>query len=70
MLKLSAYGTLANFWINLATRDPVSEEEAKALLQLQDALIKEFEKTLTWYLDFPSMKAFMEYVTKHKVWAK
>ena len=67
MLKLFAYGSLANLWVNLATREPMSEGDAKVLLQVQDAVIKEFEKTLTWYLDFPSMKAFGEFITRYKV---
>lgn len=66
-MKLYAYGSLANLWINLATKEEMSEQEAKALLGVQDAVIKEFEKTLAPYLDFPSMKAFGEYITKHKV---
>jgi hypothetical protein len=66
MLKLYAYASLANLWISLATMDPLPEEEAKALLRVQDAVIKEFEKTLTRYLDFPSMKTFGEYVTRYK----
>ena len=46
--------------------DPLPEDEAKALLRVQDAVVKEFEKTLTRYLDFPSMKEFGEYVTRYK----
>ena len=45
----------------------MSEKEAKALLGVQEAVIKEFEKTLQAYLDFPSMKAFGEYITRYKV---
>jgi hypothetical protein len=67
LLKLFAYGSLANLWINLATMQEVSEPEAKALLRLQESVIKEFEKTLGPYLDFPTMKAFGEFVTTHKV---
>lgn len=66
LLKLYAYGSLANLWISLATMQPLPEEEAKALLRVQEAVIKEFEKTLTRYLDFPSMKAFGEYITRYK----
>jgi len=66
MLKLYAYASLANLWISLATMDPLPEDEAKALLRVQDSVIKEFEKTLTRYLDFPSMKMFGEYVTRYK----
>lgn len=66
-LKLLAYGQLANLWINLASREAMAEDDAKALLGVQDAVIKEFEKTLQPYLDFPSMKAFGEYVTRYKV---
>jgi hypothetical protein len=67
LLKLFAYGQLANLWITLATREAMSEKEAKALLGVQEAVIKEFEKTLQAYLDFPSMKAFGEYITRYKV---
>jgi len=66
MLKLYAYASLANLWISLATMDPLPEDEAKALLRVQDSVIKEFEKTLTLYLDYPSMKTFGEYVTRYK----
>ena len=69
-IKLLAYSSLANFWTNLAAMPAIPEDEAKGLLRLQNALIKEFERTLSWYLDFPAMKEFGEYVTKHKVWAK
>jgi len=67
LLKLFAYGQLANLWITLATREAMSEKEAKALLGVQEAVIKEFEKTLQAYFDFPSMKAFGEYITRYKV---
>jgi hypothetical protein len=67
MLKLLAYGELANLWINLASKGEMSEEEAKSFIGIQDALIKEYEKILQAYLDFPSMKAFGEYITKYKV---
>jgi len=66
LLRLYAYGSLANLFISLASMDPLPEDEAKAILRVQDAVIKEFEKTLTRYLDFPSMKAFGEYVTRNK----
>jgi len=67
LLKLFAYGQLGNLWITLATREAMSEKEAKALLGVQEAVIKEFEKTLEPYFDFPSMKAFGEYITRYKV---
>jgi len=67
-MKLLAYATLANFWINLAAMPPMPEKEAKGLLQLQNAVIKEFEKTLTQHFDFVTMKEFGEFVTKNKVW--
>jgi hypothetical protein len=66
-LKLLAYGTLANLWINLGSREPIAEEEAKAFLGVQDAVIQEFDKTLQAYLDEASIKAFRDYVEKHKV---
>jgi len=68
-LKLIAYASLANFWITLAAMPPMPEKEAKGLLRLQNAVIKEYEKILSPYLDFPAMKEFGEFVTKHKVWA-
>ncbi len=67
LLKLLAYGTLANFWVNLGTKEEVLEEEAKAFLALQEALHGEFESTLQAYLDEASMKGFREYVDKFKV---
>jgi hypothetical protein len=66
LLKLYAYGSLANLWITLTTMDPLPEDEAKALLRVQDAVINEYEATLTRYLDFPSMKKFGEYITRFK----
>jgi len=42
-------------------------EEADALLGVQGAVIKEFDKTLQAYLDEASMKTFREYVDKYKV---
>lgn len=68
-LKLLAYSSLANFWINMAAMPAMPEKDAKALLQLQNAVIREFERTLTPYFDFPTMKEFGEFVTTHKVWA-
>jgi hypothetical protein len=67
LLKVVAYGTLANLWINLATKEAIAGEEADALLGVQDAVIKEFDKTLQAYLDEASMKTFREYVDKYKV---
>ena len=67
LLKLHAYGTLANFWLGLGTKEAMVEEEARALLGVQEALIKEFDKTLLVYLDEASTKAFREYVDKYKV---
>lgn len=67
LLKLIAYGQLANLWINLASREAMSEGDAKALLGVQEAVIKEYEKILQAYLDFPSMKAFGEYITRYRV---
>jgi len=68
-MKLLAYSSLTNFWINLAAMPAMTEEEAKGLLRLQNAVIKEFEKTLSWYLDSPTMKEFGEFVAAHKLWA-
>jgi hypothetical protein len=67
LLKLLAYGTLANLWISLATKEAIAQEDAEALLGVQEALIKEFDKTLQAYLDEASMKTFREYLDKYKV---
>jgi hypothetical protein len=67
MLKLIAYGTLANFWINLAGSEEVLEKEAKTYLALQESLQKEFESTLRSHLDETSMISFREYVNRFKV---
>ncbi len=68
MLKLIAYGTLANFWINLAgSEEEVLEKDAKAYLALQESLQKEFEDTLRSHLDEASMISFREYVNRFKV---
>lgn len=68
-MKLLAYASLANFWINLAAMPAMPEKEATGLLRLQNAVIREFERTLSPYFDFATMKAFGEFVTTHKVWA-
>lgn len=67
LLKLIAYGQLANLWVNLGSKEAMPEKDAKALLGVQEAVIKEYEKILQPYLDFPSMKAFGEYITRYKV---
>jgi len=68
LLKITAYGTLANFWINLAgSEDEVLERDAKAYLALQETLQKEIEDTLRPHLDDSSMMAFKEYVNRFKV---
>lgn len=67
MLKLSAYGLLAQFWANIGTGEEVEEEDARQLLLLQKALVDEFDKTLQAHLDEESMKNFREYVQKFKV---
>ncbi len=67
LLKLYAYGTLANFWISLGAKGDVDEDEAKTFLQLQQSLVKQFEKTLEGHLDEDSMAAFREFVSKYKI---
>jgi len=67
LLKLFAYGTLANLWMNLAAKEAMAQEEAGALLRVQEALIKEFDKTLQTYLDEAAIKTFREYADKYKV---
>ncbi len=69
LMKLLAYTSLTNFWTNLAAMPAMTEEEARGLLRLQNAVIKEFEKTLSWYLDSSTMEEFAEFVTANKVWA-
>ena len=67
LLKLTAYGLLAQFWTDIGTREEMDEEDAKELLLLQKALIDEFDRTLQSNLDADSMRAFREYVEKFKV---
>ncbi len=67
LLKLYAYGTLAHFWISLGAKEDVDEDEAKTFLQLQQSLVKQFEKTLEGHLDEDSMEAFREFVSKYKI---
>jgi len=67
LLKLYAYGTLANFWITVGLKEAVDEDEAKTFLQLQQSLVKQFEKTLQAHLDENSMEAFKEFVNTYRV---
>ena len=67
LLRISAYGTLAQFWLNLETKDDLYEDEAKSFLLLQQSLIDRFEKTLRACLDDESVKEFLDYVDKFKV---
>lgn len=67
LLKLTAYGTLAQFWISIGSKDAVDEDEAKTFLRLQQALIKQFDTTLQMYLDETSMKAFKDFVNAYRV---
>ena len=66
-LKLLAYGYLANFWIDISTKDYEDEEEAKTILSLQETLIKEFERTLEGHLDQKALNDFRTYASKYKV---
>jgi hypothetical protein len=67
LLRLYSYGILAQFWTNLGMEDELPEEDAKALLLLQKALIEEVDMTLQQYLDDASMKKFRDYVDKFRV---
>lgn len=67
LLKVSVYGTLAQFWLALGTKEDMYEDEAKTLLLLQQSLIHQFEKTLQACLDGDSLKEFRDYVDKFKV---
>jgi len=67
LLRISAYGTLAQFWLNLGTKEDMYEDEAKSFLLLQQSLIDRFEKTLRACLDDESVKEFLDYVDKFKV---
>jgi len=42
-------------------------EEARSLLAVQDAVIKQFDRMLEAYVDFPSMKSFREFIRRYKV---
>lgn len=66
LLKLSAYGILAQFWTTLDFRDEIWEDDAKDLLLLQKALIEEADATLGPYLDDLSMKRFRDYVDRFR----
>jgi hypothetical protein len=66
-LRLFAYGYLANFWLDISTRDYEDEEEANSILRLQDSLIEEFERTLGGHLDETALNDFKSYVKKFKV---
>lgn len=67
LLKLYAYGTLANFWVAVGAKDAVDEDEAQAFLQLQQSLVKHFEETLEAHLDEDSMEAFRKFVTHYRI---
>jgi hypothetical protein len=66
LAKLFAYGTLAQFWTN-AAREEMFEEDAKALLLLQQALIEEYEQTLKSHLDEEQLKRFKDFVERFKI---
>jgi hypothetical protein len=66
LLKLFAYSTLANFMVNIA-KGEVDDDEAGAMLRLQNDLIQEFDKTLAAELDQASMEAFRTFVKKYRV---
>jgi hypothetical protein len=67
LLKLYAYGTLANFWVTVGAKDAVDEDEAQAFLQLQQSLIKQVDQTLEAHLDEDSMEAFRKFVSRYRI---
>jgi len=67
LLKLYAYGTLANFWVTVGAKDAVDEDEAQAFLQLQQSLIKHLEQTLEAHLDEASMEDFRSFVSHYRI---
>jgi len=67
LLKLVAYASLANLWINLSTKEYDDQEEATSFLKLQEELINEFEKTLRRHLDEAAIRDFRNYSTRYKL---
>lgn len=67
LLKLYAYGTLANFMVTLGSKGEVDEDEAKSLLRIQNDLIQQFDSTLAAQLDQASMQSFRDFVSKYRV---
>ena len=67
LLKLYAYGTLANFWVTVGAKDAVDEDEARAFLQLQQSLLKHFEEILEPHLDEDSMESFRRFVNHYRI---
>jgi hypothetical protein len=67
LLKLYAYGTLANFWVTVGAKDSVDEDEAQAFLQLQQSLIKQVERTLEAHLDEAAMDDFRRFVSHYRI---
>jgi hypothetical protein len=67
LLKLYAFSTIANFFVNLGSKHDVDEDEAKSLLRIQNDLIQQFDSTLAVQLDEASMQSFREFVNKYRV---
>ena len=67
LLKLYAYGTLANFMVEIGSRGEVDEDEARSLLRIQRDLIQQFDTTLAAHLDQPSMQSFRDFVDRYRV---
>jgi len=67
LLRMNAYGTLAEFFLSLGTKEDMYEDEAKSLLLLQQSLIERFEKTLRASLGDESALEFRDFVDKFKV---
>lgn len=66
MLKISAYGILAQFWATIGLKEEMWQDDAKNLLLLQKALIDEAQATLQPFLDDSSMKRFNDYVERFR----
>jgi hypothetical protein len=67
LLRLLAYDSLANLWINLSAKEYDDDLEARSHLQLQEAVVNEFDKTLRRYFDEAAMREFRGYVARHRV---
>jgi hypothetical protein len=53
--------------VSLGSQSEVDEEDARAMLRLQNDLIQHFDATLATELDQASLQAFREFVRKYRV---